>query len=109
MITEETKENNSDNLNSDIEVVIVEQTPVHSSSDFAMEKMEKTSEEIEFERYGFYQPPKVVRKLPLQLRGADPKYCFDILDDIYAFYFDVEVCIYLCVVCISLPKKNSYL
>lgn len=46
------------------------------------------------ETYGFYQPPKLRRKLPLQEKGVDPSLCHDILDDLYAFYFDMEVVIF---------------
>lgn len=52
---------------------------------------EKTLEELEFDRYGFYQPPKIRRRVALHLNGADPKQCLDIIDDLYAFYMDMEV------------------
>jgi hypothetical protein len=52
----------------------------------------KTKEETEFEKNGFFQPPKIHRKLPLPHKSVDPNACYDILDDLYAFYFDTEVC-----------------
>lgn len=54
-------------------------------------KGEKVVDDVEFDRYGFYQPPKIQRKLPIYLKGADPKQCLDIIDDLYAFYVDMEV------------------
>jgi hypothetical protein len=54
-------------------------------------KGEKVVDDVEFDRYGFYQPPKIQRKLPIYLKGADPKHCLDIIDDLYAFYVDMEV------------------
>eukprot|EP01040_Poterioochromonas_malhamensis_P003072 gene3068-3267_t len=53
-------------------------------------KGEKVVDDVEFDRYGFYQPPKIQRKLPIYLKGADPKHCLDIIDDLYAFYVDME-------------------
>jgi hypothetical protein len=77
-----------------------EEMPISNEEiEFVEEEMEKqrkrfvkTKEEIEFEKNGFYQPPKISRKLPLPHKSVDPNACYDILDDLYAFYFDTEVC-----------------
>jgi hypothetical protein len=62
-------------------------------------KTDKTAEEIAFDQYGFYQPPKITRRLPLRSRASNPAECLDIIDDMYAFYCDTEVSLFIFVSC----------
>lgn len=54
-------------------------------------KKSKTLEDRESEFYGYRVPPKIKRRIPLQIRSADPCQCIDILDDMYGIYNSMQV------------------
>lgn len=44
--------------------------------------------------YGYNPPKKIQRKLPLQIRAADPSLCLNLIDDMYAMYTEIQVCFF---------------
>ena len=68
--------------------------------------VDTTADEIVLD---FINPNKIRRTIPLRLKAHDPAQCFDMLDDMYAIYYDQEVRLVLFLVCYCWVGGISFL